>query len=81
MHGSYFEHKHVNSLLVTNKITKKLNKGLGAAEFDIKEHTIDWQNNLRRKREAEAELGKMNSNESGKWLSERMNDPLSSYTS
>ena len=81
VHGSYFEHKHTNSLLQTNKILKKLNKGFEVAEFNIKQHTLDWQKDLQKRRQAEAELSKMKSSDSGKWLSERLNDPMSSYNS
>ena len=52
VYGSYFEHRPANSLLQPNKILKKLNKGLGPAEFDINEHTPAWQNNFRRQKEA-----------------------------
>ena len=52
VYGSYFEHRQANSLLQTNKMMKKLNKGLGPAEFDVNEHTLAWQNNYRRQKEA-----------------------------
>ena len=58
-----------------------MNKGFEAAEFNINEHTLDWQKDLLKRRQAEAELNKMKSSDSGKWLSERVNDPMSSYNS